>query len=133
MTQASAEINFSSTSFIVTAVIATPCPCPRVQSSFAALSISASVSGASPSLLFSLGGSLSIWRFRRLARIGERRVVISDCRRNTTDSLNNNKSEGRLYDKVIVVRANTSKRKVIRLQSQVQPAQAINQFGSGTG
>jgi hypothetical protein len=101
----------------------------RVQSSFVALSISASVSGASSPLLFSLGGSLSIWRFRLLARIGERRVVISDCHRNSADSLDNNESEGRLYDKVIVVRANTSKRKVIRRQSQVQPAQAINQFG----
>ncbi|PYL22385.1 MAG: hypothetical protein DMF37_12215 [Verrucomicrobia bacterium] len=39
----------------------------------------------------------------------------------------------RLYDKVIVVRANTSKKKVMRRQSQVQPAQAINYFGSGTG
>jgi len=35
-------------------------------------------------------------------------------------------------DKVIVVHANTSK-KVIRRQSQIQPVQAINQFGSGTG
>jgi len=93
------------------------------------LSISASVSGASSSLLFSLGASLSIWRFRRLARIGERTVVISDCHRNTADSLDNNKSEGRLYDRVIVARTNTSKRKVIARQSQVQPAHAINQFG----
>ncbi|PYJ79465.1 MAG: hypothetical protein DME69_04655 [Verrucomicrobia bacterium] len=58
----------------------------------------------------------------------QRRAAISNCRRNTADSLGNNKSERPLCDKVVVARTNTSKTKVITRQSQVSTGAAIKQF-----
>src|SRR5438552_217875 len=49
--------------------------------------------------------------------------AIPNCHRNRGVSLGDNKSKQPAYDKVIVVRVNTNKAKVITRQNQVQSAQ----------